>query len=187
MRKATGSILTAATVLAMVLTMVVYGNDFNIVGYEHEESNLKGGDIRKIQFTAPETETWSWKLTAETASGWVHVPDTQYPNSSSWQFTGFWYLEGFTGNSGIWTSFKTKDSETPERNFQIQFTGRIRQDGTGPGGSQEHTFTIDSRAGEYFVVVRGRTSIKHCLLCEYVIMSPLRGAYSRFLGGQNRF
>jgi hypothetical protein len=143
MWKGTGRILTLAFGLAMILAMTTNARAVEVVN--RTADNLKGGDIRNILFTIPEDYPWIWRMTAVTADGWVHVPDTQSPDESPWVPTGF------TGKSGYWTSIEIESSGTPERNFQQTFSGQIRPDAAGGGEPQQHSFTIIARAGEYFV------------------------------------
>jgi hypothetical protein len=130
------------------MMLVITTNAEDVAVVNETADNLKGGDVRDIEFTAPEDYSWMWRMTAATADGWEHVPDTQYPAASPWTPTGF------IGSSGYWTSVEIADSDTPERNFQQEFSGQLRRD-TGGGGSggkpRDHHFTINARAGEYFV------------------------------------
>jgi plastocyanin len=143
MRNRARGVLTLAGVLAMILAMTTNARAVEVVN--RTADNLKGGDIRNILFTIPEDYPWIWRMTAVTADGWVHVPDTQSPDESPWVPTGF------TGKSGYWTSIEIESSDTPERNFQQTFSGQIRPDAAGGGEPQQHSFTIEARAGEYFV------------------------------------
>ena len=72
--------------MAMMVAITTNAEDVAVVN--ETADNLKGGDVRDIEFTAPEDYSWMWRMTAATADGWEHVPDTQRSTSHRGQVIG---------------------------------------------------------------------------------------------------
>ncbi len=113
-----------------------------------EPVTVVDGDHLNVVFTVPDATSWSWKLTATAGSGWRHIDGTQTPSS------GDWVPDAFSGNPGYWKS-ATVDDNSPWRNFQQPFHGKLSPvgEGEGPGEPYIGEYDIDAVTdSEYFVL-----------------------------------
>ena len=133
-------ILAACTLWAMV-----YPSAAAEVPHRRTE-RVKGGDVKNVTFSAPGTAVWSWRMTAVAETDWEHIDKTQRPAYQPW------VPKDFSTDTGYWISTGVTE-DSPERHFQVTFSGLMLAQEPQGGGGGAPAFVIEARTDSaYFVL-----------------------------------